>query len=195
MTSTDRVNTSPFTLSAGPNTDLWRKPPSTNRTNAVYKSLGKVSLGDFDSAGVTFRASWQERYDQAGIALFFKQANGTDKWIKSGVEFYNKKPYVVSDATLPEFGKRSMYDEVPILSVRGHRSPLCPVYMLSTHHLRYAKKGFRAWLPQMPGQTGASHLWQQIPGSLFLPRLRRSQSRLDAKGTRWGRVSGCTSFT
>ncbi|KAL9616131.1 MAG: hypothetical protein Q9160_008960 [Pyrenula sp. 1 TL-2023] len=99
MSSTDRVHVSPFTLSAGPDTDLWRKPPSTNRTNAVYKTLGKTSLGNFDSAGVTFHASWKERYDQAGIALFFKQGSGPDKWIKSGVEFYNKKPYVSVVAT------------------------------------------------------------------------------------------------
>jgi regulation of enolase protein 1 (concanavalin A-like superfamily) len=94
-----------FTASADPKTDLWRQPPSTNVSNAPIELLAEeVDIKQFVSAGASFKAEWSKRYDQAGIAIFFsKDSWEQKKWIKTGVEFYKNKPYLVRDshATVP----------------------------------------------------------------------------------------------
>ncbi|TDZ20885.1 Uncharacterized protein C8034_v006165 [Colletotrichum sidae] len=83
-----------FSLSAGPDTDVWKKPPSSNVYNAPIHALPPKPLSDFKSAKVTFSADWSEQYDQAGLILTFDSISGTRerRWIKTGVEYYNSIP-------------------------------------------------------------------------------------------------------
>ncbi|KAK8252999.1 hypothetical protein HDK77DRAFT_371198 [Phyllosticta capitalensis] len=57
-----------FTLSAQPNTDLWRKPPHNDTSTApiLYTSL----RNPFICAEVTVSADWQLEWDQAGLVIF-----------------------------------------------------------------------------------------------------------------------------
>ncbi|KAI0528006.1 hypothetical protein F5B22DRAFT_15467 [Xylaria bambusicola] len=89
----------PFTLEANPGTDIWRKPPTTNVWNAPISRTSTGLLKKFQSARVTFWASWTERYDQAGLLLVPRSATSTpptteapEKWVKTGIEFYENQP-------------------------------------------------------------------------------------------------------
>ncbi|KAK3306686.1 uncharacterized protein B0T15DRAFT_510038 [Chaetomium strumarium] len=102
--------TDTFTITAGPGTDIWRKPPTTDVFNAptalpppgVQPLRNSGPLTSFLSARISFNFTAQEQYDQGGILLSFfrrnadKSANKADgpppKWIKSGIEFYNGAP-------------------------------------------------------------------------------------------------------
>ncbi|EEA28638.1 conserved hypothetical protein [Talaromyces marneffei ATCC 18224] len=57
-----------FTLSAGPNTDLWRKPPNGDTSTApmVFTSLRRP----FVVAEVTISADWEMEWDQGGLVIF-----------------------------------------------------------------------------------------------------------------------------
>ncbi|KAF4313651.1 hypothetical protein GTA08_BOTSDO00590 [Botryosphaeria dothidea] len=57
-----------FTLSAPPNTDLWRKPPSSDTSTApiLYTAL----RNPFVAAEVTVSADWELEWDQAGLVIF-----------------------------------------------------------------------------------------------------------------------------
>lgn len=57
-----------FTLSAQPNTDLWRKPPRNDTSTApiLYTAL----RNPFIAAEVTVSADWQLEWDQAGLVIF-----------------------------------------------------------------------------------------------------------------------------
>ena len=89
-----------FTLSpdASSPTDIWRKPgpPPVKTFNApiIYKSL---KLQSFQRARVTISAVWSNLYDQGGL-VFVLPAAGVEptdqKWVKTGIEFYQGKPYV-----------------------------------------------------------------------------------------------------
>lgn len=99
-----------FTLTAGPNTDLWRKPPNGDTATApiVFTSL----RNSFVVAEVTVSADWEMEFDQGGIVVFAGAApqsfssettpfsTGTPlnlhgmsqsprpcKWVKAGMEF------------------------------------------------------------------------------------------------------------
>jgi regulation of enolase protein 1 (concanavalin A-like superfamily) len=107
-----------FTLTAPPNTDLWRKPPSQNISTApiLYTSL----RNPFVYAEVTVCADWEHEWDQGGLVIFTgippgrvsglpstnthssnapaAQGNApppyappapTAKWVKVGLEFCN----------------------------------------------------------------------------------------------------------
>jgi uncharacterized protein len=79
-------------------TDIWRKPgpPLVKTFNApiIYKPL---NLRSFQRARVTVSATWSKLYDQGGL-VFILPAEGVEaadqKWIKTGIEFYQGKPYV-----------------------------------------------------------------------------------------------------
>ncbi|KAF6814318.1 hypothetical protein CMUS01_12658 [Colletotrichum musicola] len=88
------MSTDAFTLSAGPDTDVWKKPPSTNVYNAPTRAVPTKPLSEFKSAKVTFSADWSEQYDQAGLILTFNSISGTRerRWIKTGLEYYNNTP-------------------------------------------------------------------------------------------------------
>ncbi|PTB67702.1 hypothetical protein BBK36DRAFT_1115568 [Trichoderma citrinoviride] len=86
-----------FTVSAQPNTDVWKKPPSHDVFTAPYKSLSKKPLPKFLSATLTFTATYTHQFDQAGILLLFTRPSSSSsatprKWIKAGIEFFNGRP-------------------------------------------------------------------------------------------------------
>lgn len=60
----------------------------------IYKSL---KLQSFQRARVTISAEWSKLYDQGGL-VFILPAAGVEptdqKWVKTGIEFYQGKPYV-----------------------------------------------------------------------------------------------------
>lgn len=93
-----------FTLTAGPNTDLWRKPPNGDTSTApiVFTSLRHP----FVVAEVTVSADCEMEWDQGGLVIFagaapqsFSGATPTHtsprrhrtrppcKWVKAGMEF------------------------------------------------------------------------------------------------------------
>ncbi|KAL1979939.1 hypothetical protein VTN96DRAFT_4895 [Rasamsonia emersonii] len=97
-----------FTLAAGPNTDLWRKPPNGDTSTApiVFTSLRRP----FVVAEVTVSADWEMEWDQGGLVIFAGAAPGQSlpsdasnlrsgrggwdqpssnscKWVKAGMEF------------------------------------------------------------------------------------------------------------
>lgn len=57
-----------FTLSAAPNTDLWRKPPDRETSTApiIFTSLRRP----FVIAEVTVTADWEMEWDQGGLVIF-----------------------------------------------------------------------------------------------------------------------------
>ena len=85
-----------FTLAARPDTDIWRKPPSTFSFDApiLYHSL---KLREFKRARVTVKAPWKTLYDQGGLCLYMT-SDGEDekswKWVKTGIEFYQGRPHI-----------------------------------------------------------------------------------------------------
>ncbi|KAL4786769.1 hypothetical protein BJX76DRAFT_70475 [Aspergillus varians] len=82
-----------FTITAPPSTDVWAKPPSTESFNApiLYKS---VPIDKFHRARVALSAHWSQKYDQGGLIIVLNGANGSRKWVKTGVEFTNGKPHL-----------------------------------------------------------------------------------------------------
>ncbi|KAJ5239193.1 Protein of unknown function DUF1349 [Penicillium chermesinum] len=93
-----------FTLTAGPNTDLWRKPPNGDTSTApiVFTSLRHP----FVVAEVTVSADWEMEWDQGGLVIFAGAApqaftesalgvrragsgppSAPCKWVKAGMEF------------------------------------------------------------------------------------------------------------
>ncbi|KAH7068633.1 hypothetical protein FB567DRAFT_555241 [Paraphoma chrysanthemicola] len=103
-TNTTTTTIPPFTLSAPPDTDIWRKPPSHNAFNAPThpSTLPTYPLSTFQRAKLTFTlppATQLRQYDQAGLLLHFTKpglAPNQTKWIKTGIEFYYGKPYVAT---------------------------------------------------------------------------------------------------
>lgn len=93
-----------FALTAGPNTDLWRKPPNGDTSTApiVFTSL----RSPFVVAEVTVSADWEMEWDQGGLVIFAGAAPQSFssetvplappglltptrpcKWVKAGMEF------------------------------------------------------------------------------------------------------------
>ncbi|KAG7096618.1 hypothetical protein E1B28_004035 [Marasmius oreades] len=95
-----------FTISAPPETDVWRKPPSTNVFNAPTHPLipSPIPLQSFQRARLTFSGPWTTRYDQGGLLLILTttKATTTDSdayWLKTGIEFYMSVPNLSTVAT------------------------------------------------------------------------------------------------
>ena len=86
-----------FTLTAGPNTDLWRKPPNGDTSTApmIFTSLQRP----FVVAEVTVSADWEMEWDQGGLVIFAgatpqplqsqsrRYPQPRCKWVKAGMEF------------------------------------------------------------------------------------------------------------
>ncbi|KAL5334532.1 hypothetical protein BJX70DRAFT_15418 [Aspergillus crustosus] len=89
----DGVLPAEFTIKAPPSTDVWAKPPSTERFNApiLYKF---ISLAVFKRARVAISANWSQKYDQGGLILVLNGANGSRKWVKTGIELTHGKPHL-----------------------------------------------------------------------------------------------------
>ncbi|KAK4189437.1 hypothetical protein QBC35DRAFT_141227 [Podospora australis] len=104
-------STETFTITAGPNTDLWRKPPVKDISNAPTAKATTSPLPSFRSARISFKLPYTHQYDQAGLLLIFsplppssssstpspssyssKVTGNPKKWIKAGLEFYNSLP-------------------------------------------------------------------------------------------------------
>jgi hypothetical protein len=104
MSNTTTTTIEPFSLSAPPGTDIWRKAPSHNAFNASTHppQLPTYDLKTFQRAKLTFelpRADQLRQYDQAGLLLHVTKLGVPDnqtKWIKTGIEFYYGKPYVAT---------------------------------------------------------------------------------------------------
>lgn len=102
--ATKVTNIEPFTLSAPPGTDIWRKAPSHNAFNASTHpaQLPTCPLSTFQRAKLTFAlppANELRQYDQAGLLLHLTKPGVPDnqtKWVKTGIEFYYGKPYVAT---------------------------------------------------------------------------------------------------
>ncbi|KAF1946066.1 hypothetical protein EJ02DRAFT_260685 [Clathrospora elynae] len=99
--STTTTTLEPFTLSAPPGTDIWRKPPSHNTFNAPTNPspLPTFALETFQRAKLTFAlppADKLRQYDQAGLLLHLTKPLNQDKWIKTGIEFYAGNPYIAT---------------------------------------------------------------------------------------------------
>ncbi|PWY92913.1 hypothetical protein BO70DRAFT_392284 [Aspergillus heteromorphus CBS 117.55] len=82
-----------FTITAGPSTDVWSKPPSTETFNApiLYQT---VPLKSFKRIRVAFNALWQQKYDQGGVIFVLNGTGGTRKWVKTGIELTNGRPHL-----------------------------------------------------------------------------------------------------
>ena len=93
---TTLVYDQPITIYARPKTDLWRKPPHTDVDNAPTRLISTpIDIHKFHSARVTVSANWNTLYDQGGLILFIPGEN-TTTWMKTGIEFFDGKPFVGS---------------------------------------------------------------------------------------------------
>jgi uncharacterized protein len=70
-----------------------RSTNTARKTPAPIERTSSGLLKKFKSARVTFWAPWTEQYDQAGLLLALQRAsapsNPPEKWIKTGLEYYN----------------------------------------------------------------------------------------------------------
>ncbi|KAG7100028.1 hypothetical protein E1B28_001814 [Marasmius oreades] len=92
---------SSLSVTALPETDAWRKPPSTNLFNAPTHPLtSPVPLKSFQRARLTVSAAWTTRYDQGGLLLHVTNpSKPNDYWLKTGIEFYMDRPNVSTVGT------------------------------------------------------------------------------------------------
>jgi uncharacterized protein len=89
----------PITIYARPKTDLWRKPPHTDSDNAPTRLISTpIDIHKFHSARVTVSANWNTLYDQGGLILFIPGEDTTTR-MKTGIEFFQGKPFVGSVVT------------------------------------------------------------------------------------------------
>lgn len=104
-----------FSVSAPPSTDIWTKPPLTDRFNApiLHQSM---RLESFKRARVAFNADWKDEYDQGGLVLVLNGADGTRKWVKTGIELTHGKPHL-STVTKDRYADWSL---LPVPPSRGH---------------------------------------------------------------------------
>jgi regulation of enolase protein 1 (concanavalin A-like superfamily) len=82
-----------FAITTPASTDIWSKPPSTTRFSApiLYQSM---PLTSFKRARVAINAPWKHLYDQGGLILVLRHADGTQKWVKAGIELTHGKPHL-----------------------------------------------------------------------------------------------------
>lgn len=87
-----------FTISAEAKTDLWEKPPSTHSFNCpiLYQ---EIKLSSFKKARVAVTAQWKELYDQGGLCIIIHNADGSRKWVKTGIEFVEDAPHISTVVT------------------------------------------------------------------------------------------------
>ncbi|KAH7371657.1 hypothetical protein BKA66DRAFT_469242 [Pyrenochaeta sp. MPI-SDFR-AT-0127] len=94
----------PFTLSSPLGTDIWRKPPNIDVFTApihpspLYKHLLRLFHGARITVSLPSVDSLRQ-FDQAGLILHFTRPSTElkctkDKWIKTGIEYYEGKPWV-----------------------------------------------------------------------------------------------------
>ncbi|PGG96471.1 hypothetical protein GX51_07805 [Blastomyces parvus] len=82
-----------FVVVANPSTDIWAKPPSTHRFNGPI--LHKTApLSSFQRASVHIYGEWATLYDQGGLILVMNGADGSQKWVKAGIEYVDGKAHI-----------------------------------------------------------------------------------------------------
>ena len=83
-----------LTLTTPRNTDIWRKPPTTDDFTGpiLYRT---IPLSALKSARVTIRANWTTQFDQGGLILAIDPPPADDttgksakQWVKTGIEFF-----------------------------------------------------------------------------------------------------------
>ncbi|KAF1816459.1 hypothetical protein P152DRAFT_454724 [Eremomyces bilateralis CBS 781.70] len=105
----------PFTLTALPDTDVWRTPASAGGRDSFDGTIlaTELPLKSFQRAQVTVSADWKSQYAQAG--LIFYDPSSHRPWIKAGIEFKDgatfasvvaANPY--SDWSLLPWGEKSV---------------------------------------------------------------------------------------
>ncbi|QRV79204.1 hypothetical protein RhiJN_07219 [Ceratobasidium sp. AG-Ba] len=128
---------SPITIATAPGTDLWRKPPSTNSTNAPAYVTYKP-LSSFRRARVTVSAEWVRLYDQGGLVFYLPGAAASEAyqaWVKTGIEMFDGKPNVGTVATPPQgYSDWSLVPtgatSVTIEAVRQSDGPALYIYLV-----------------------------------------------------------------
>ncbi|KUL81340.1 hypothetical protein ZTR_10229 [Talaromyces verruculosus] len=165
-----------FTLSAGPNTDLWRKPPNGDISTApmVFTSLRQP----FVVAEVTISADWEMEWDQGGLVIFAGDAPTcfntmrshspahSYKWVKAGMEFSSGTVNVASVSAISDGADWCL-------------SPLAmPSILMNVISLRIKMErvGSSLWI------------WYQIPS------LSPDAVTPGAVGSTWKRLREITSF-
>lgn len=143
-----------FTLTAGPNTDLWRKPPNGDTSTApmVFTSLQHP----FVVAEVTVSADWEMEWDQGGLVIFAGAApqpirsrrhqQPRCKWVKAGMEF--------SSGTVNASSVSATAD-----GADWCLSPLCLPGSIAAQSLRIKLEriGYALWIwYQVPSPTGSA---------------------------------------
>jgi regulation of enolase protein 1 (concanavalin A-like superfamily) len=83
----------PIKVAAPPGTDLWRKPPSHDVSNAPCY-VTNFPVANFQRARATISANWTRQYDQGGLVLFLPGWPSHKLWVKTGIEFYEGAPHV-----------------------------------------------------------------------------------------------------
>ncbi|KAK4618216.1 hypothetical protein CLAFUW4_12297 [Fulvia fulva] len=102
------VNSTTFTITTPPATDIWRPNVTADSFTAPY--VYKVcKTADFQRISVTIDAYWKTQYDQGGIAVVLpssskhhgshKNGRESNKWIKTGIEYYLGAPQFGTVAT------------------------------------------------------------------------------------------------
>lgn len=81
-------------LTARAPTDLWRKPPSLDVSNAPTHTLPLASKA-WHRARVTVSASWSRQYDQGGLVIFLPSSvGGKRSWVKAGIEYVGGRAHL-----------------------------------------------------------------------------------------------------
>lgn len=104
-----------FTITAPPSTDIWRKPPSTHSFTApiLHRTF---PLSSFVKARLAVSANWRTLYDQGGLILVVPQAEGTHKWVKTGIEFVHGRANVSTVAA----DRWADWSLLPLANEGGH---------------------------------------------------------------------------
>lgn len=97
-----------LTVTADPDSDFWRKTHYGFIRDSGHL-FGRRVEGDF-TLTATFEGDYQDKYDQAGVALHLDDAN----WIKTGIELVDDVFYISAVVTR-EFSDWSV---IPVASAR-----------------------------------------------------------------------------
>ncbi|KAK4981752.1 hypothetical protein LTR66_009742 [Elasticomyces elasticus] len=164
-----------FNLSAPPNTDLWRKPPSYDTSTApiLYTALRYP----FCAAEVTVSADWELEWDQAGLCIFAgvppgRLVSGTthhhprrsslehaadllpiyptlppaSKWVKAGLEFSNNVCHMTSVCAV---GEGADWTLAPLPYYHARRSDL---------RIKLERIGYALWIWYEDARLG----WRKV---------------------------------
>ena len=143
----------PIIIHARPKTDLWRKPPNVDVDNAPTRLISTpIDIHKFHSARITVSADWNTLYDQGGLILFIPGEDATI-WMKTGIEFFEGKPFVGSVVT----SQWSDWALVPLGKEKGGK-----VTILVERQVKEGKKLDSLWVYVIDEETGRKMEVRQI---------------------------------